>query len=84
MQRIYIGQLEKKLPIFRLLSKIEIIQNGLVELFVKYVKRKSYCEFKIKISFEDELMCYNIQHCLYETDDEQVDHIICIYDTIWY
>ena len=80
----YIRQLDKNLSIFRLISNIELIKNGSIELFVKYVKRKYYCIHKIKISYQEEYNGYCIKEALDELDYDNSEHEICIYNTYWY
>jgi hypothetical protein len=81
----YITQLDKNLPIFRSLTNINLIEDGKVELFVKYVKRKTYCVHKIKIIYFTDLGCYCIKEALDEPDyDYDIEHEITIYNIYWY
>ena len=80
----YITQLNKNLPIFRSLSNINLIEDGKVELFVKYIKRKHYCAHKIKIMYIADLRCYCLKEALDEIDYDDKEYEIDIYDTYWY
>ena len=76
----YIKQLDKKLPIFKSLNNIELIKDGQVELFVKYIKRKQYCAYKIKIMYLADLRCYCLKEALDEIDYDDIEHEIYIYN----
>jgi len=80
----YIKQLDKKLPIFKSLNNIELIKDGQVELFVKYIKRKQYCAYKIKIMYLADLGCYCLKEALDEIDYNEKEYEIDIYNTYWY
>jgi hypothetical protein len=81
----YITQLDKNLPIFRSLTNIDLIEDGKVELFVKYVKRKNYCTHKIKIIYFAYLGCYCIKEALDELDYyHNIEFEIAVYNMHWY
>lgn len=81
----YIKQLNKNLPIFRSLYNIDLIKDGKVELFVKYIKRKSYCTHKIKIMYLNDLRCYCLKETLDESDyDYDNEHEITVYNMYLY
>lgn len=80
----YIKQLNNNLPIFRSLSNINLIKDGQVELFVKYIKRKSYCIHKIKIMYLNDLECYCLKEALDEIDYYNNEHEIAIYNMYSY
>ena len=76
----YIKQLNKNSPIYKSLFNMELIKDGMVELFVKYVKRKSYYEHKIKIFYSIEFNCHIIKEALDDLDYDNSEHEIFVYN----
>ena len=77
----YIKQLDKCQKIFQLLSLVEPINNSYVELFIKYIKRKTYCEYKIKIYYDEYINAHCIKYALDEYDDyTNANYEVSIYD----
>jgi len=76
----YINQLDKSKEIFKLLELKKPIINGYVELFIKCIKRKQYCDHKIKIYYNEFINSHCIKYALDEYDYDDSVHEVCIYD----
>ncbi len=81
---IYMRQLDKNMEIFNLLTNIPKISNSYVELFIKYIKRKSWCEKKIKIQYKKNYNQLRIKIALDEIDWDDSRYEVTVYDTYWY
>ena len=81
---IYMRQLDKNMKIFNLLSNIPKISNSHVELFIKYIKRKSWCEKKIKIQYKKNYNQLRIKLALDEIDWDGSRYEVTVYNTYWY
>ncbi len=81
---IYMRQLDKNMEIFNLLTNIPKISNSYVELFIKYIKRKSWCEKKIKIQYKKNYNQLRIKLTLDEIDWDDSRYEVTVYDTYWY
>ncbi len=81
---IYMRQLDKNMEIFNLLTNIPKISNSYVELFIKFIKRKSWCEKKIKIQYKKNYNQLRIKIALDEIDWDDSRYEVTVYDTYWY
>lgn len=81
---IYMRQLDKNMEIFNLLSKIPSNTNNYVELFIKFIRRKSVCVKKIKIQYKTNLNQTRIKIALDEIDWDDTEYEVTVYDTYWY
>lgn len=81
---IYIRQLNKNMQIFNLLSKKKLVYDDSVDLFIQYIKRKSYCLQFIKISYNNYYGYYSIRKTLDEFDYDDTKYEITEYYEIKY
>jgi hypothetical protein len=81
---IYMRQLDKNMEIFNLLTNIPKISNSYVELFIKFIKRKSWCEKKIKIQYKKNYNQLRIKFALDEIDWDGSRYEVTVYNIYWY
>lgn len=80
----YMCQLDKNMEIFNLLSNRPIFSNGRVELLIRWIKIKGYCEKKIKIEYKKNDNQYHIKIALDEMDWKYSKNELTVYDNYLY
>jgi hypothetical protein len=67
---VFIKQLKKNDKRYNNLINIPIIENGMVELYIKSFKRKNYCDVAYQLYYGNKYKIYNNNYLEEEYDEE--------------